>query len=78
MSFGESETQKEASRLATHRRNVADRARQTFPSDRIGGMFVAQKMSSLQKPVASKNGFVATQRRKQSRVVADSQPNCRI
>ena len=58
--LGQSETQKEASRLATHRRNVADRARQTFPSDRIGRMFVAQKMSSLQKPVASQNGLVAT------------------
>jgi hypothetical protein len=73
--FRNSQAQQKGAGSATHRGNVTDGARQTFPADRIGWMIAPQKMQALQKPVARKNCFASTRGTKQSSIVSDAERN---
>src|SRR5271170_495412 len=71
--FGKRQTQKKATRSATHGGNIADRACQGFPAHGVRGMLVAQEMRVFKKPVAGKNCFAAARWLEQSRVIADAE-----
>ncbi len=70
--FWKREAQEKTSRHSAHGGNVANRARQAFPANRIRRMLVAQEMSSFQEPVARQNGFVASPGPKEGGVIANS------
>jgi hypothetical protein len=66
------QAQQEAAGRAPHCRDIADRSRQTFPTDRIWRMPLSQEVRSFQEPVAGENRFVPGLWPEERRVIANS------
>jgi len=58
VAYRQGEAKQEAFGLSPHGGHVANGTRQTLPAYRVRRIGVAQKMATLQEPVAGKDGFV--------------------
>src|SRR5882762_5776889 len=66
-------TQQKTPWLATHGRDITERAGQTFPPDGVRWVLSWQEVTALQEPVAGQNGVVARSGRQQCSIVAGAQ-----
>jgi hypothetical protein len=73
---GQGEAEKKTAGHTSHGSDIAQRASEAFPADRIGRMLVTEKVGTLEEPVASENGFVPGPWPKEGGIVANSKSQC--